>query len=162
MWKKIHRSILFLHSFMIYEKAFWRACHEYIYIGYLGSKLAATSCIKKIMNTILCCLKNIVFLQFAFFFFVCFLSDSSPILDHCPEGSLTHPMWNHNVFILTLSWRRSLSYRDQSFDLQGKSVDCFLYDSDFRDERVLSFTFGRTRKGLRNISLRHFMTEVYW
>ena len=95
-------------------------------------------------------------------FFVCFLSDSSPILDHCPEGSLTHPMWNHNVFILTLSWRRSLSYRDHSFDLEGKSVDCFLYDSDFRDERVLSFTFWRTVKGLRNISLRHCMTEVYW
>ena len=40
-------------------------------------------------------------------------------------------------------------------------MDFFLYDSDFRDEGVLSFTFGRTGKGLRNISLRHFMTEVY-
>ena len=30
----------------------------------------------------------------------------------------------------------SLSYRKQSIDLQNKSVDWFLYDSDLRHERV--------------------------
>ena len=38
--------------------------------------------------------------------------------------------------ILTLSWRRPLSYRNQSIDLQSKSMDWFLYDNDLRHERV--------------------------
>ena len=37
---------------------------------------------------------------------------------------------------LTLSWRRSLSYRNQSIDLQSKWMNWFLYDSDFCHERV--------------------------
>ena len=37
---------------------------------------------------------------------------------------------------LTLSWRRSLSYRNQSIDLQSKSMDWVLYDRDLRHERV--------------------------
>ena len=38
--------------------------------------------------------------------------------------------------LLTLSWRRSLLYRNQSIDLLCKSVDWFLYDNGFRHERV--------------------------
>ena len=38
---------------------------------------------------------------------------------------------------LTLSQRRSLSHRKESIDLQkSKSMDWFLYDGDFRHERV--------------------------
>ena len=37
---------------------------------------------------------------------------------------------------LTLSWLRSQSYRNQSIDLQSKSVDWFLYDRDLCHERV--------------------------
>ena len=37
---------------------------------------------------------------------------------------------------LTLSWRRSLSYRNQSIELHFKSMDCFLYDRHLRYERV--------------------------
>ena len=37
---------------------------------------------------------------------------------------------------LTLSWRKSLSYKNQSNDLLSKSVDWFLYDRDFRHSRV--------------------------
>ena len=37
---------------------------------------------------------------------------------------------------LTLSWRRSLLYRNQSIDLQIKSMDWFLCDRDLRHERV--------------------------
>ena len=37
---------------------------------------------------------------------------------------------------LTLSWRRPLSYRNQSIDLRYKSMDWFLYDNGFRHERV--------------------------
>ena len=38
--------------------------------------------------------------------------------------------------ILILSWPKSLSYRTKSVDLQSKSMDWFLYDSDLRHERV--------------------------
>ena len=42
-----------------------------------------------------------------------------------------------NVFFcLTLSWRRSLSYRNQSIDLLCKSMDWFLNGRDLRHERV--------------------------
>ena len=37
---------------------------------------------------------------------------------------------------LTLSWRRPLSCRNQSTDLQSKSMDWFLYDDGLRNERV--------------------------
>ena len=37
---------------------------------------------------------------------------------------------------LTLSWRRSLSYRNQSIDLLCKSVDWFLHDIGLHHERV--------------------------
>ena len=39
-------------------------------------------------------------------------------------------------FVLTLSWRRPLSYRNQSIDLQSKSMDFLLYDNGLRHERV--------------------------
>ena len=39
-------------------------------------------------------------------------------------------------FPLTLSWRRALSYRNQSIDLLRKSMDWFLYDNNLRHERV--------------------------
>ena len=42
----------------------------------------------------------------------------------------------HSVIILTLSWRGSLSYRNQSIDLQSKSMGWFLYDNGLRHERV--------------------------
>ena len=37
---------------------------------------------------------------------------------------------------LTLSWQRSVSYRNQFIDLQSKSIDWFLYDKGIRHERV--------------------------
>ena len=40
------------------------------------------------------------------------------------------------VWPLTISWRMSLSYRNQSIDLQSKSMDWFLYDRDLRHERA--------------------------
>ena len=40
------------------------------------------------------------------------------------------------LIFLTLSWRRPLSYRNQSIDLLNKSTDWFLYDNDLRHERV--------------------------
>ena len=40
---------------------------------------------------------------------------------------------------LNVSWRRSLSYRNQSIDLQSKSMDWFLRDRKLRHERVKYF-----------------------
>ena len=37
---------------------------------------------------------------------------------------------------LTLSWRKFLSYRNQSIDLQSKSMDWFLYGRNLRHEKV--------------------------
>ena len=37
---------------------------------------------------------------------------------------------------LTLSWRRPLSYRNQSIDFLCKSIEWFLYDNGLRHERV--------------------------
>ena len=44
---------------------------------------------------------------------------------------------------LTLSWRRPLSYRNQSIDLLRKSMDWFLYDNGLRHERVKTAKVGK-------------------
>ena len=41
-----------------------------------------------------------------------------------------------NNFVLTLSWRKPISYRNQSIDLLSKSMDWFLYDIGLCHERV--------------------------
>ena len=43
------------------------------------------------------------------------------------------------IFCLTLSWRRPLSYRNQSIDFRSKSIDWFLYDNGLRHKRVKKF-----------------------
>ena len=43
--------------------------------------------------------------------------------------------FKHDISI-TLSWQRSLSYRNQSIDLLCKSIGWFLYDRDLRHEKV--------------------------
>ena len=47
----------------------------------------------------------------------------------------------HLIATLTFSWRRPLSYRNQSFDLRSKSRDWFLYDNGLRHERVKDTKF---------------------
>ena len=44
---------------------------------------------------------------------------------------------------LTLSWRRPLSYRNQSIDLLSKSMDWFRYDNDLRHESVKMERFAK-------------------
>ena len=46
-----------------------------------------------------------------------------------------YQVWYHQNY-LTLSRWRPLSYRNQSIDLQSKSMDCFLYDNGLPLERV--------------------------
>ena len=54
--------------------------------------------------------------------------------------SYYNDMWSKSEMKLrlTLSWRRLLSYRNQSTDLRSKSMDWFLYDNGLRHERINS------------------------
>ena len=45
----------------------------------------------------------------------------------------------HLKYYWTLSWRRSLSYRNQSIDLQTKSRDWYLYDRNLRHKELSGF-----------------------
>ena len=51
---------------------------------------------------------------------------------------ITWKYWHRYVvfILLTLSSRRSLSYRNQSIDFENKSMAWFLYHRDLRHERV--------------------------
>ena len=49
---------------------------------------------------------------------------------------LLDPWHSSKEQILALSWRRPLSYRNQSINLLSKSMEWFLYDNGFRHERV--------------------------
>ena len=49
------------------------------------------------------------------------------------------------LLLLTLSWRRPLSYKNQSIDLFCKSMDWFLYDNGLRHDRAkLTVICGNT------------------
>ena len=45
-------------------------------------------------------------------------------------------LWRNFLSLLTLSWRRPLSYRNQSIDFLCKLMDWFLCDNGLRHERV--------------------------
>ena len=71
---------------------------------------------------------------------------------------------------LTLSWRRPLSYKNQSIDLQSKAMDWFLYDNGLHHERVNNLINNITFHKIRNFycpyygdSLFHFaITKCCW
>ena len=57
---------------------------------------------------------------------------------------LLHNSYTKMHMLLNLSWRRSLSYRNQPIDMLCKSMYWFLYDSDLCRKRVKMFlTFRR-------------------
>ena len=58
-------------------------------------------------------------------------------------------IWKHKVSVyihnsLTLSWRRPLSYRNQSVDLRSKSMGWFLYDNGLHHEMVKRYGHNMT------------------
>ena len=60
-----------------------------------------------------------------------FLKNSTGILKKYFEGIAFQDLLVKFVFLeLTLSWRRSLSYKNQSIDLLCNSLDWFQYDMD--------------------------------
>ena len=63
------------------------------------------------------------------------------VLQHSPSFLWTSAILGcftscENWAVVYPSWRRSLSYRNQSIDLHSKSMDWFLNDRDIRHERV--------------------------
>ena len=56
-----------------------------------------------------------------------------------PEDNLSFNQISTERRALTLSWRKPLSYRNQSSDLLCKSMDWFLYDNGLRHERVKQY-----------------------
>ena len=54
-------------------------------------------------------------------------------LNFIPMKSPENLRFSNNV---TLSWWRSLSYRNQSIDFQSKSLNCFLYSRALRHEKL--------------------------
>ena len=58
---------------------------------------------------------------------------------------------------LTLPWRRPLPYRNQSIDLQSKSVGWFLYDRGLRHETVNGMFFKWNPETLR---IWYFRTKI--
>ena len=78
--------------------------------------------------------------------------------------------WNINIPInsLTLSWRRPLSYRNQSIDFQIKSMDWFLYDNGLSLERVKSHNCPKifqlisvTLSHINSIIIVHFKSMLF-
>ena len=68
---------------------------------------------------------------------------------------------------LTLSWRRPISYRNQSIDLLCKSMDWFLYDTGLRHERVKfcsANVAGDSECDLRHVpnERQYFNQKIKW
>ena len=64
------------------------------------------------------------------------------------------------TFLLTLSWQRPISYRNQSIDLLFKSMDWFLRDNDLHHERA---KMGKKwRKILSPIYSLKFKNNSFW
>ena len=68
---------------------------------------------------------------------------------------------------LTLSWRRPLSYRNQSIDLRSKSINWFLYDNGLRHERVKltspqQFQISNSILLLKKCSRNYLLSWIAW
>ena len=65
----------------------------------------------------------------------------------------------HFFPILTLSWRRSLSYRNQSTDLKSKSIDWFLYDKGLRHESIKKNFKKNLCTASKNLKISHILNN---
>ena len=69
---------------------------------------------------------------FLTFYFLCIKKGTKGLCGHALIVSNKYSLF----CFLTLSWRGSLSYSNQSIDLLCKSMDRFLYDRDLRHESI--------------------------
>ena len=63
--------------------------------------------------------------------------------------------------LLTLSWRKPLSYRNQSIDLRSKSMVWFLYDNGLRHERVKNMVLCASSDILLSLGESCFQTRKW-
>ena len=63
--------------------------------------------------------------------------------------------------ILTLLWRRSLPYRNQSIDLHCKSMNWFLYDRNLRHETVKKRGTFSIKEHLTNLLLLPVKSSIW-
>ena len=82
-------------------------------------------------------------------------------------SSVTHLMMGNRLTLwcqpptsLTLSWRRPLSYRNQSTDLRSKSMDWFLYDNGLRYERVNNYVLSSLMTWYCSTCFTRFQTSM--
>ena len=98
-----------------------------------------TSCCKTYLGTCFC----IAIINF------CNFSQHVPIAEYLlflyllnQQPSVCHVIFSSSIsWQLTLSWRRFLSYRNQSIDLLCKLMNWFLYDRYLRHERVRDYFY---------------------
>ena len=81
------------------------------------------------------------------------LSDEE-ILFNCCVSRKDTSLRMHLQYRLTLSWRRPLSYRNQSIDLKSKSMNWFLYDNSLCHERIKRFRIFLSRTTLTSVKIR--------
>ena len=79
------------------------------------------------------------------------------------KHTLFHKTFSKDDISLTLSWRRSLSYRNQSIDLLSKLVDWSLYDRDFRHKKAKASWFKNLKSKYReNFFHNDFGNNAWW
>ena len=107
------------------------------------------------------CLIQCLVITLSFFFEISVFVIMNNLISKTNSRSFT--LW------LTLSWRRSLSYRNQSIDLLCKSMDWFLYDNGPRHERVnelnkrfLRFSFNGENKSIDESMIPVCRTRGSW
>ena len=134
--QKLFYKRLNLHYFLLFE-TYLKICHFFHF--FLYSFCLHDFSVQFLLNFYYSQTQNLVtdlrwsFLRKKRFLF--WQKTPSQILDwvlYTPLNSVD--LWLNSL--LTLSWRRSLSYRDQSIDLLCKSMDWFLCDRDLHRERV--------------------------
>ena len=62
---------------------------------------------------------------------------------------------------LNLSWRRPLSYKNQSTDLRSKSMNWFLYDNGLRHERV-KYRFSKINFLHTSSDIKQLWNRITW
>ena len=83
---------------------------------------------------------NIKHISHLFLLFLLLILNREMLAGYDFQGYCNLERWQlSHCCALTLSWRKSLSYRNQSIDLQTKSMDWFLYNRNLRHERVNPF-----------------------
>ena len=75
-------------------------------------------------------------------------------------------VWPIGHYSLTLSWRKSLLYRNMSIDLLWKSMDWLLYDGDLHHERVKlvigNLSLEVIATVMLNIIFSRYLNFVFW